>query len=79
MGYVIRLCMGLGWHKLPSHGSGNANALSEQDCREMKSIERAWLVLFVHDQSYAPYISQCYIEEITNGKLGRVCLRANHR
>lgn len=50
IGYVIRLCIDLGMHKLAaSHGN---EMLSEVEERQRRNKERTWFVLFVYDRGY---------------------------
>lgn len=50
IGYVIRLCMELGLHKLTSNSASSSEALSELEERQKRNAERTWLVLFVYDR-----------------------------
>lgn len=48
IGYVIRLCIELGFHRPAlSHSSGE---LSEVEERQKRNTERTWFVLFVYDR-----------------------------
>lgn len=62
MGYVIRLCMELGWHKLqpskepvgehnlePGH-QVQSEQLVARKIRKRRNIERTWFILFVYDR-----------------------------
>jgi hypothetical protein len=62
MGYVIRLCLELGWHKLkperetvgeydmePGHEI-HKEQLFVRKARERRNIERTWFILFVYDR-----------------------------
>ncbi|KAH8674277.1 hypothetical protein BX600DRAFT_457295 [Xylariales sp. PMI_506] len=52
IGYTIRLCMELGWHKLPANSDQQSGqGTSELEVRQRRNIERTWLVLFVYDRS----------------------------
>lgn len=51
VGYAIRLCIELGWHK-PQDQNTSAMNTSELGIRERRNIERTWLVLFVYDRRY---------------------------
>lgn len=53
VGYAIRICMDLGWHKLTPY-SPTAVAESEMQKRERRNVERTWYVLFVYDRRYDP-------------------------
>jgi hypothetical protein len=50
IGYTIRLCMELGWHKLVVTNGHTSPEASELEIRQRRSIERTWLVLFVYDR-----------------------------
>ncbi|KAL4962415.1 fungal specific transcription factor domain-containing protein [Aspergillus stella-maris] len=50
VGLAIRMAMDLGWHKLSPRASHRAG-LSEIQRREVRNIERTFLVLFVYDRS----------------------------
>ena len=49
VGYAIRVCMDLGWHRLrPSLAEDQSRTQIDQ--REIRNKERTWLVLFVYDR-----------------------------
>lgn len=49
VGFVVRICMDLGWHTLtPEDHLGE----SEVARRERRNIQRTWLVLFVYDRRH---------------------------
>lgn len=48
IGYAIRMCMELGWHKLGLNKSKRPETDTER--REARNIERTWLLLFVYDR-----------------------------
>lgn len=50
IGYAIRLCMELGWHKLTINVSDISQSKSKVEARQRRSSERTWLVLFIHDR-----------------------------
>lgn len=51
VGYAIRMCIEMGWHKLPDRiESSDGEGVSELDVREHRNIQRTWLVLFVYDR-----------------------------
>lgn len=50
IGYVIRMCMELGWHKLSRKSSKERENLKDVESREVRSIERTWLLLFMYDR-----------------------------
>lgn len=50
IGYVIRMCMELGWHKLTVRSQNDRERLSEMQNREKRHVERIWFVLFVYDR-----------------------------
>ncbi|SCV48505.1 uncharacterized protein FFB14_10413 [Fusarium fujikuroi] len=71
VGYAIRICMDLGWHKLAYCRSAAAAKESEAQRRERRNIERTWYVLFVYDRSISlqtgrPWMIECseFIESI---------------
>ena len=49
VGYAIRMCIEMGWHRLPDL-CGEGGNVSELDVREHRNIQRTWLVLFVYDR-----------------------------
>ncbi|KAJ5630371.1 fungal-specific transcription factor domain-containing protein [Penicillium longicatenatum] len=50
LGYVIRMCTDMGWHKfLPSQSQNHT--MSESERRETRNKERTWFLLFVYDRS----------------------------
>ncbi|EEP81413.1 predicted protein [Uncinocarpus reesii 1704] len=56
VGYAIRACMEMGWHKLnPTHlepaEDGQEGHTKEMELRERRNRERTWLMLFVYDRS----------------------------
>ncbi|TDZ49730.1 Protein priB [Colletotrichum trifolii] len=51
LGYVIRMGMEMGWHRLAPRQSQRSDPAAELELREAKNIERTWLVLFVYDRS----------------------------
>lgn len=52
LGYVIRMCIDLGWHKLRPASKRDREGLTETQIREARNIERTWFVLFVYDRRY---------------------------
>lgn len=50
IGYSIRLCMDLGWHKLSVMHETDISSASELEKRQRRNIQRTWLVLFVYDR-----------------------------
>jgi len=52
VGYTIRMCMDLGWHKLGEARTLTQEMKTELQQREERNIERTWLVLFVYDRRY---------------------------
>ena len=50
VGYAIRICMDLGWHKLEPASSQQSTNMTELGLRERRNVERTWLVLFVYDR-----------------------------
>lgn len=55
VGYVIRMCMELGWHKITPKSRKDLEALSNIEWKENRNIERTWLLLFVYDRRYVKY------------------------
>ncbi|KAH6886902.1 hypothetical protein B0T10DRAFT_76029 [Thelonectria olida] len=51
LGYVIRMCIDLGWHNLAPASPNTLAAMSEAERREARNVERTWYVLFVYDRS----------------------------
>ncbi|KAF4964600.1 hypothetical protein FSARC_7506 [Fusarium sarcochroum] len=71
IGYTIRMCMDMGWHKLAPSSTRGDITQSELDKREQRNIERTWYVLFVYDRSISlqtgrPWMIECddFIESI---------------
>ncbi|KXH63705.1 fungal specific transcription factor domain-containing protein [Colletotrichum salicis] len=50
LGYVIRMGMELGWHRLAPYSS-QSNTGTDLERRQKRNIERTWLILFVYDRS----------------------------
>lgn len=50
VGYVIRMCMELGWQKLTPKSEQKYRSMNETEQREVRNIERTWLLLFVYDR-----------------------------
>ncbi|KAL5623885.1 hypothetical protein BROUX41_003945 [Berkeleyomyces rouxiae] len=51
-GYIIRMCMELGWHQLPFHREDDDHwEPKELEVRKERDVERLWLLLFVYDRS----------------------------
>ncbi|KXH52855.1 fungal specific transcription factor domain-containing protein [Colletotrichum simmondsii] len=50
LGYVIRMGMELGWHRLAPYSS-QSSAVTDLERRQARNIERTWLILFVYDRS----------------------------
>ncbi|KAK4071521.1 transcriptional regulator family: Fungal Specific TF [Purpureocillium lilacinum] len=51
LGYAIRMCFDMGWHKLVPHPSRRQPLEVEDSRRVLRNIERTWYVLFVYDRS----------------------------
>ncbi|KAK4063666.1 transcriptional regulator family: Fungal Specific TF [Trichoderma harzianum] len=51
LGYAIRMCMDMGWHKLTAYSPASRAIADETRRREIRNIERTWFVLFVYDRS----------------------------
>lgn len=52
LGYVIRMCIDLGWHKLRPLSRRDREGMTEMQIREARNVERTWFVLFVYDRRY---------------------------
>ncbi|PNP45458.1 hypothetical protein TGAMA5MH_02681 [Trichoderma gamsii] len=53
VGYAIRMCMDMGWHKLTAYSAASRANADETRRREVRNVERTWLVLFVYDRRQA--------------------------
>ncbi|KAF4892981.1 Protein priB [Colletotrichum fructicola] len=51
LGYIIRMGMELGWHRLAPYSLKTSDIGTDHEIREARNIERTWLVLFVYDRS----------------------------
>ncbi|KAK2002618.1 fungal-specific transcription factor domain-containing protein [Colletotrichum falcatum] len=51
LGYVIRMGMELGWHRLTSYSPQRSASRTDLQNRQVRNIERTWFVLFVYDRS----------------------------
>lgn len=52
LGYVIRMGMELGWHRLAQYSRKSLDSATELDARKARNIERTWFILFVYDRRY---------------------------
>lgn len=56
IGYAIRACIEMGWHKLDINSEDDLGMFhvheKEIEIRERRNKERTWLMLFVHDRRY---------------------------
>lgn len=59
LGYAIRMCMDMGWHKLTAYSPASRVIGDETRRREIRNIERTWFVLFVYDRRYV-LMRACY-------------------
>lgn len=50
LGYVMRMCMELGCHRLKPYVGSTTDLPIENTSREQRDVERTWLVLFVYDR-----------------------------
>jgi hypothetical protein len=50
LGYAIRMCMDMDWHRLAPHTNAVQGATVEPKLREQRNIERTWYILFVYDR-----------------------------
>ncbi|KAL4805782.1 hypothetical protein BDV18DRAFT_160657 [Aspergillus unguis] len=64
VGLAIRMAMDLGWHKL-SPGASHKQDLNEIQRRELRNMERTFLVLFVYDRSLSLQTGKPYMIERT--------------
>ncbi|KAH7305536.1 fungal-specific transcription factor domain-containing protein [Stachybotrys elegans] len=62
LGYAIRLCMDMGWHRL-TYSPELASPASNNRPREIRNIERTWYVLFVYDRSMSLQTGRPYMIE----------------
>lgn len=53
LGYVIRMGIELGWHRLKPYKVDHGNFSSDFQNREVRNIQRLWYILFVYDRRYA--------------------------
>src|SRR5258706_901048 len=53
VGYAIRMCIAMNWHKFPPNDDSGTPQGTEVEIREQRNKERVWLVLFVYDRRYA--------------------------
>ncbi|KAM0513310.1 hypothetical protein ACHAPE_007962 [Trichoderma viride] len=60
VGYAIRMCMDMGWHKLTAYSAASRANADETKRREVRNVERTWLVLFVYDRRYVATASHRY-------------------
>ncbi|KAF7558428.1 hypothetical protein G7046_g5725 [Stylonectria norvegica] len=66
LGYVIRMCMDLGWHKLERPLGREHNAVDDTEQREARNVERTWYVIFVYDRSISLQTGKPYMIERTD-------------
>ncbi|PGH14759.1 hypothetical protein AJ80_05803 [Polytolypa hystricis UAMH7299] len=66
VGYAIRACIEMGWHKLkPSNcDPGAYQRETEIQIRERRNKERAWLMLFVYDRSVSLQLGKPWMIQI---------------
>lgn len=50
LGYVMRMCMEIGCHRLQAYQSRTAEQSAGTPVRQLRDVERTWLVLFVYDR-----------------------------
>lgn len=50
LGYVMRMCMEIGCHRLKPYVERDNDQSTEVSKRELRDVERTWLVLFVYDR-----------------------------
>ncbi|KAK8065780.1 hypothetical protein PG997_012527, partial [Apiospora hydei] len=51
LGYVIRMGVDLGWHRLKPYTVDQGGCSSDTQKREVRNIQRLWFILFVYDRS----------------------------
>ncbi|KAK6083574.1 fungal specific transcription factor domain-containing protein [Seiridium cupressi] len=51
LGYVIRMGMDLGWHRLAPYSAQDQTLSTEMQKREARNVQRTWYLLFVYDRS----------------------------
>ncbi|KAM0815287.1 putative Transcription factor domain-containing protein [Seiridium cardinale] len=51
LGYVIRMGMDLGWHRLAPYSAQDQTLSTEMQKREVRNVQRTWYLLFVYDRS----------------------------
>ncbi|KAK8063905.1 hypothetical protein PG996_008557 [Apiospora saccharicola] len=51
LGYVIRMGIELGWHRLKPYTAAQGGISSDFQKRELRNIQRLWFILFVYDRS----------------------------
>lgn len=61
LGYAIRMCMDMGWHKLTAYSAASRTNMDETRRREVRNVERTWLVLFVYDRRYVVMATHRYV------------------
>jgi hypothetical protein len=50
LGYVIRMGMDLGWHRMAPYSTQYQTSLSEKQRLETRNVQRTWFLLFVYDR-----------------------------
>lgn len=75
VGYAIRICMDLGWHKLSACSPDASTSRSEMERRERRNVERTWYVLFVYDRRYDMSILPWYF----HAAISRLLKPAQHK
>ncbi|RDW84488.1 hypothetical protein BP6252_02078 [Coleophoma cylindrospora] len=64
IGYAIRMCIELGWHKLPPTTAESLEGETELQIREARNARRTWLILYVYDRSISLQVGKpCMIEQ----------------
>ncbi|KAK6086738.1 fungal specific transcription factor domain-containing protein [Seiridium cupressi] len=51
LGYVIRMGMDLGWHRLAPYSAQDQTLSTEMQKQEARNVQRTWYLLFVYDRS----------------------------
>ncbi|KAL3419510.1 fungal specific transcription factor domain-containing protein [Phlyctema vagabunda] len=64
IGYAIRMCIEMGWHKLEPTTAESREGETELQVREARNCRRTWLILFVYDRSISLQVGKpCMIEQ----------------
>jgi hypothetical protein len=50
LGYVIRIAMDLGWHRLAPYSAQDYVSANDMQKREARNVQRTWYIMFVYDR-----------------------------